>query len=255
MRFGQRLLRVETSVSTNEALLGHEFQHEPEGVSLLALSQTSGKGRGGRVWHSPPGGMYLSVLLRPPQADGLTLLGALAVIQLLEKELGCAVGLRWPNDVLLNHRKVAGILPRAIFKGQSLERAVLGIGLNVYAPVKDYCLTLGEATSLLEEGCSVESTPEGVGRLALSLLAQLEALYFGPFAAGGARLLAELCNPYLTGVDSGEGVLVHDDGTVLKRFGPIAGLGPDGGLKFLDGGRLSALGPEERFRIHPLDDR
>lgn len=115
----------------------------PEGVCVIAGAQTSGRGRMGRTWFSPPGtALYMSLLLRPtflPAARGgwLAMLSALAVrggAQGMLDASGCPeadLALKWPNDVLLGGRKVAGILLESAFAGDGLERVVVGVGLNV----------------------------------------------------------------------------------------------------------------------------
>jgi BirA family biotin operon repressor/biotin-[acetyl-CoA-carboxylase] ligase len=109
-----------------------------EGLVVLADAQTAGRGRAGRNWYSPPGqSLYLSILLRPdlpPRRIGwLTMLGALAVADAISQFsiLNSQLRLKWPNDVLLNGKKVAGVLVESSLTGDRLDYAVLGIGLNV----------------------------------------------------------------------------------------------------------------------------
>ncbi|AKT41868.1 biotin--[acetyl-CoA-carboxylase] ligase [Chondromyces crocatus] len=116
----------------------------PQGATFLADEQTSGRGRGGHRWHSPPGeNLYLSVVLRPrvppTAAAPISLVCGLAVATLVERALApredtaAHVAVKWPNDVLVNGRKIAGILVEGQIRGDTLQSLVVGIGLNVSA--------------------------------------------------------------------------------------------------------------------------
>ena len=135
----------------------------PEGTVVLADAQTAGRGRAGHTWHSPPGqSLYLSVVLRPrirpSQAGWITMSAALAVIDTLEDLRDTApatpfvAALKWFNDVLLNGRKVCGILVESSVTGDQFDYAALGIGLNVNATFDDAPSEVRQrATSLQRE--------------------------------------------------------------------------------------------------------
>jgi len=125
---GHKLYYVPQTGSTNDDayLLGVEGM--PEGTVVLADSQTSGKGRMARVWHSPAGSnIYTSIVLRPSlqpaDAPQISLVAGVAVAELLE--------LKWPNDVLVGGRKICGILAQMKTVGQDVDFVVVGIGVNV----------------------------------------------------------------------------------------------------------------------------
>jgi BirA family biotin operon repressor/biotin-[acetyl-CoA-carboxylase] ligase len=125
-RFGRPYLYEEACESTQK-LLGAGLD---EGAAAVCNVQTEGRGRLGRGWETPPGTAILcSVLLKPPagraQAE-LSLVAGLAAAETVERALGLAVQLKWPNDVMVNRRKVAGVLAEA-----SGDVVVLGIGVNV----------------------------------------------------------------------------------------------------------------------------
>jgi BirA family transcriptional regulator, biotin operon repressor / biotin---[acetyl-CoA-carboxylase] ligase len=104
------------------------------GAVVIADEQLKGRGRRNRDWQTPPGtALALSVILRPqPGAiSQVTMLGALAVAELLEGLGADGVTIKWPNDVRLNGRKVSGVLPEAAWEGERLLGVVLGVGLNV----------------------------------------------------------------------------------------------------------------------------
>ncbi len=108
----------------------------PEGLAILADRQTAGRGRRGRAWASPPGvGLYTSILLRPAQplarASLLTLVAGLAVAEGIGEVADREVRLKWPNDVLVDGRKVAGILTEMASVDAWVSQVVVGIGINV----------------------------------------------------------------------------------------------------------------------------
>jgi BirA family biotin operon repressor/biotin-[acetyl-CoA-carboxylase] ligase len=142
----------------------------PELAVVLAEAQTAGRGRQGRAWASPRGNLHLSVLLRPPTrlAGLLPLLGGVATAQALA-ELGAHARLKWPNDVLVGERKMAGILAEASSGPQGVEWVALGIGANLHPSVP---LPEG-ATSLCAETGRVVEPAEA----AAAVLRQLRVWY------------------------------------------------------------------------------
>lgn len=105
-----------------------------EGVTLILDRQTGGRGRLGRSFHSPEGGLYLSTLLRPtdPNPGHITCCAAVAAARAIESLCGAAIEIKWVNDLYLNGRKVAGILAEGVLASDgSLRAVVLGIGINV----------------------------------------------------------------------------------------------------------------------------
>lgn len=133
---------VEETVSTNTALRNLAESGAPEGSVYLAGCQTGGKGRMGRSFYSPGGtGLYLSLLLRPvswepARAAQLTAAAAAAMSESIRAVTGKESGIKWVNDLLLDGKKVCGILTEAAFSMESgvLEYAVVGLGVNVYIP-------------------------------------------------------------------------------------------------------------------------
>lgn len=107
----------------------------PEGTVVLAEEQSAGRGRRGRTWFSPSGlNLYASVLLRPPiGARELPLFSFLASLALVDafEEHGAQAGLKWPNDILVDGKKVAGTLVESSMRGEQVEYAVLGVGVNL----------------------------------------------------------------------------------------------------------------------------
>jgi BirA family transcriptional regulator, biotin operon repressor / biotin---[acetyl-CoA-carboxylase] ligase len=132
----------------------------PAGTVVLAEEQTAGRGRDGRTWRSPPGGVWLGMLLRPPPAlpaaGVLSLRVGLVLADVVEAVLGVRptslsgprAGLKWPNDVLIDDRKVAGILCESRWQGDALQWLAVGIGVNVAneipAELGDRAVALGD---------------------------------------------------------------------------------------------------------------
>ena len=168
--------------STNSTARKMASEGAPEGTVVIAEEQTEGKGRLGRIWQSPPGGLYLSIILRPPpDIDGtsaIPLLAGLAVSKAISTSAAVITSLKWPNDVLIRERKVCGILSESSFKGEKLEFIVVGIGINVRALEMPFLADERAATSLEEEGSVVE-----LKEIRNDLLCILDMLY-GRFLEG-----------------------------------------------------------------------
>lgn len=126
--------------STNDEAARWAAADAPDCALVIADEQTAGRGRGSRRWFTPPGAaLAFSLILRPDypalsdQLSRLNGLGALAVCQTLQQTYQLPAQIKWPNDVLLNRRKVAGVLPESKWLGDQLSAVVLGIGINITA--------------------------------------------------------------------------------------------------------------------------
>lgn len=147
---------VEEMPSTNTALKEQAQQGAPIGTTLIAERQTGGRGRLGRTFHSPEGGLYLSTLLRPTAMDParITCAAAVAAARAIESLCDARIDIKWVNDLYLNGRKLAGILAEGVFAPDGhLTAVVLGIGINVYNPLPADLSAI--ATSLGNEGYSL----------------------------------------------------------------------------------------------------
>ena len=136
-RIGRKLYGYATTDSTMEVAHRLGAAGEPEGSAVFAEAQSKGRGRLGRTWMSPAGqGIYVSVIVRPALAIAsaplLTLLAAVAVVEAIRESTGLAAQIKWPNDVLLGERKVAGILTEVTAELNRIHAAIIGIGLNVH---------------------------------------------------------------------------------------------------------------------------
>lgn len=165
--------------STNELAKAMARAGASEGTVVVAEAQTEGKGRLGRDWHSPPAtGIWMSVILRPAlaprSATRLTLAAAVAVAGAIRQVAAVAVGIKWPNDIVVGSRKLCGILTEMELDEERIHFAVVGIGINVNTAADQFPPELRSvATSLAaERGEPVPRAP-----LAAAVLARLEEAY------------------------------------------------------------------------------
>ncbi|MBY0370029.1 biotin--[acetyl-CoA-carboxylase] ligase [bacterium] len=177
-----KVLTVESVDSTNVELRRlHKKGQAGQGTVLIAGAQTAGRGRGENRWHSPRGGLFFSVLLTPLQAKratDLSLLAGVAVAQTVRNLLPKAVdvGLKWPNDCLLNWKKVGGILCEVIPESKE-GLCVVGVGINVNTPAAELQPFLRRpfsATSFMEE---CPDSLFAVDKVAEALIFKFDALY------------------------------------------------------------------------------
>jgi len=200
----------------------------PEGTVVIAEQQTAGRGRLGRQWHSPPGvNLYCSIVLRPPLAPAavpqLALVVGVGVAAAVRETTGADARIKWPNDVLIDGRKVAGVLTEMESEVDRVHHVVAGIGVNVNAPRGAFPRALRDKASslLVATGSRVDRA-----RFTAALLAAVEARYGRYLQAGFASVRSEWESySSLTGstvrVVAPEGEI---DGTVL-------GLDDDGALR------------------------
>lgn len=148
------LPRVEARQAVTSTMdLAHQIAAEgaPAGTLVLAEEQSGGRGRSGRVWRSAPGaGLWLSLVERPRTADGLDVLSlrvGLRLAPVLERWTAGPVALKWPNDLFVGGRKLAGVLIEARWRGAQPDWVAIGVGINLVAP-RD----LPDATALVDAG-------------------------------------------------------------------------------------------------------
>ncbi|MGB2813729.1 MAG: biotin--[acetyl-CoA-carboxylase] ligase [Dehalococcoidales bacterium] len=150
---GQRVLYFPSRSSTMVAARQEARQMAAEGTVVITGEQTAGKGRVKRVWLSPRGSIALSVVLYPDvsQLPYLIMIASVAAARSIEMVTGLETQLKWPNDVLVNGRKVCGILIENELKGSRVAWAVIGIGINVNIRMEDFPEVAAMATSLYDE--------------------------------------------------------------------------------------------------------
>lgn len=237
---GRRLVCLATTTSTNSDAFRLAEQDAVEGTVILSDGQSSGKGRLGRVWSSPEGvNLYCSVILRPGimpyEAPQLTFLSAVAVARTIELVSDLKPEIKWPNDVLIKGKKVAGLLNEMNAETDVINFVILGIGVNLNMTAEQFPPDLRHpATSILLES----GRPVGRARFAALLMGELDRLYrdfrtngFGPVRAEwqqrcnahGRELAisdggADVVKGMFAGIDSYGALLVAGAGGKIERI-------------------------------------
>ncbi|MBI4435875.1 MAG: biotin--[acetyl-CoA-carboxylase] ligase [Candidatus Omnitrophica bacterium] len=224
---GRQVLSYDMVASTNDVAYDLGKKGAREGTVVVSEGQTKGKGRLGRSWVSPKGkGIYFSILLRPilpPQSiPKLTLLAALSVARAIRQITNLTPQIRWPNDLLLNGKKVSGILTEMSAEQDRVHFVVVGIGVNVNTTAE---FLPKEGTSLkIETGSFISRIP-----LAQSLLEAFDTLY-RDFKEGKTdealeecRKLSAILGTHVTveqvhGKKEGYAVDIDSEGALLLRF-------------------------------------
>jgi BirA family biotin operon repressor/biotin-[acetyl-CoA-carboxylase] ligase len=232
-----RLRRFATIDSTNRWLLDQARAGEPEGLVAVADEQTAGRGRRGRTWSAAPGSSLLvSVLVRPSldaeRVHLVTMAAAVALADAIARVAGVTAALKWPNDLVVDDRKLAGILAEAeISSGGDVSAVVVGVGCNVSWDVVPSDL-VGLATACnLEAGRPVDRAElldvylEQLGSR-LDDLASVEHDYPERLATLGRRVRVDLGDRVLvgtaTGVDAAGRLLVDPDDSQAGEGGVVA---------------------------------
>ncbi|MDR3091128.1 MAG: biotin--[acetyl-CoA-carboxylase] ligase [Clostridiales bacterium] len=224
MLIGNKILRYAEIDSTNaEVKRLAEISAVENGNVVAAALQTAGRGRRGRLWESPLGGLYFSVFLTPPNLPNLAghiamLTGASVASVVNELAPGAPCRLKWCNDVVApgrggqGWRKLSGLLAESVFFGEELEYIIMGIGININS------VSQPNSVSCLELGAGV--SPEGLLPLVLRELDKNYALLGTAGFEAVSGKYRELC------VNVGKEVRVFIDAQVTEGF--CRGITPDG---------------------------
>jgi len=224
--------------STNDDARALARADAAEGTVVLASAQTAGRGRLGREWVSPTGGAYFSAVLRPDVApadvSALSLVVGLGIARGLER-LGVDARLKWPNDVLLSGRKLAGVLLEMAAEADAVEWVVAGVGLNIHRPAET---TAADNAAYLSDGTS------GIG-IAMAVAVVLDGIAetYDEWGASGFSCLRDEFDARSCLV--GEAVMVSDrDGTV-RASGMVCGVDELGRLLVAGGDGVDAISAGE----------
>jgi BirA family biotin operon repressor/biotin-[acetyl-CoA-carboxylase] ligase len=179
--FGRRLHWLDTTTSTNDVAAHLAERGAAEGTTVAADAQTAGRGRLGRTWFSPPGaGLYVSIILRPsgdlsarsnPSAF-LTLASGVAIAEGVRTSTGLPAEIKWPNDVMIGRRKLAGILAEAAAQGGRLQHVIVGFGVNLQNT--SFPLELADRATSIE---AETSRPAERGQIFSQILIAFSARY------------------------------------------------------------------------------
>lgn len=245
-KFGVEFYCHRTLGSTNDEAIRLARQGAPEGTLVVADEQKAGRGRAGRHWLTPPGAaLALSVVLRPaPEAvtgGGLMTLGSLAVAEALETE-GLRPRVKWPNDVLVEGRKLAGVLVEASWTEANLDFAVCGIGVNVRPASVPSDQQVDYPATCVEAALGRRIDRE---KLLLAILTALDRWYC---KIGSHEMLGALQERLAF---ARQRVTIQTVGT-QEITGRVLGLAPDGRLRLeTDGGEVMLIGAEAAH-LRPL---
>ncbi|MGH7583762.1 MAG: biotin--[acetyl-CoA-carboxylase] ligase [Gemmatimonadales bacterium] len=221
------LIRLGAVASTMEEAHRRAQDGAPHGTAILAREQTAGRGTRGRAWSSPPGGLWLSVIARPGRADAveaLSLRVGLAVAAALELAHPALprLGVKWPNDIVVDRRKLAGILCEARWGGCRCLWVVVGLGVNVRNPIPAEIADRAVALSVWDPGADPDALAGPIA--AVTALAAREA---GPLDDPELRAFA--LRDALAGVrivepvaGSAEGITAAGALRVRTDAGPLA---------------------------------
>jgi BirA family transcriptional regulator, biotin operon repressor / biotin---[acetyl-CoA-carboxylase] ligase len=238
---GNRFLYFLTLTSTNEHARELAEDGWPEGTVVLSEEQTAGKGRAGRSWHSVPGlGLHFSIILKPSMPPDkvplVTLMAAVAAARAL-REGGHDASLKWPNDVVLGGRKIAGVLADARLRPGAPADVVVGLGLNVNHEEGDF------PPDLLPRAGSIRMYAGAVQdrtSLLAAILIRLDDMYAG-LRDGSSESASSLIGAFSTlcPMSKGARVTVHGEGDPL--VGETAGMTPEGALRVIAPGGVREI--------------
>ncbi|MCW3489162.1 biotin--[acetyl-CoA-carboxylase] ligase [Dethiobacter alkaliphilus] len=226
---GKKVYHYREVDSTNRVARELARAGEAEGAVVLAEAQSAGRGRLGRAWNSPCGGIWLSLILRPKlppyKAQLLTLMAAVAATEATAAVSAVTPGIKWPNDLMINGKKLAGILTEVSAEMEQLNYIVLGLGINANIPADWFAGELEQiATSIMAQ------SGEAVSRVAWvqAFLRNMEQEYMQAEQIGFEDVLKRWRRYSVTlgkGVDvqladhreSGTAVDIDEQGALLVR--------------------------------------
>ncbi len=188
------------------------------GTAVIAGEQLEGRGSRGRGWHSPPGGLWMSVVFRPPAVEGIEAISlrvGLAVAEAIQARVPTPLRLKWPNDLMLGDRKLGGVLCEARWQGDALAWVAVGLGMNIRNRIPDELGTVAISLSDLIPAITVEEIADPV-------LAALRELDLGTGRLSPAELNRFARRDWLRGRTIREPVAgnvtgVGEDGALLVR--------------------------------------
>ncbi len=238
-----RVTIVPETGSTNADLLAAARRGEPAGAVLVADHQTAGRGRMGRTWEAPPGASLLcSVLFRPGEGGApaephrCTQAVGVAAVRTCEEELGFTADLKWPNDVFVGDRKLAGVLAEAVVEHGRITAVVVGLGMNLTWPDP----MPGELAATAISANHLTGAPVDRDRVLAAVLERLAATDWDALPAEYRRRLGTLGQRVVAHLPAGE-----VDGTAVD-------VTADGALVLAldDGSRREIVaGDVERMRV------
>lgn len=160
-----RFYRYERVGSTMDVIHELAAGGAEAGTAVVAAEQLEGRGSRGRSWHSPLGGLWLSLLFRPPAVGAIevmSLRAGLTVAEALDSLVSHPLQLKWPNDLMLGGRKVGGVLCEARWQGETLGWIAVGIGMNIRNRVPEELSSEAVSLESVRPGASVEEVADAL---------------------------------------------------------------------------------------------
>lgn len=246
-RWGGFILTLDRAGSTNDVARELARRGAPHGSLFIAKEQSGGRGRFRRPWISLPGGLYLSVLLRPESSAHVSLLPHLASVAAAEALIAASsldIELRWPNDLYSGGRKLGGILCEGSFKGAEPEVFVVGIGINVHVRAEQFPPEVEvRATDLSELGLDGDD-------VTADIVARLESWW----RAGEPDRIVARFRELAEGARGRRLLVQPRDGETYEAVS--RGIADDGGLVIeIDDGGERILYSEDVIQLRDSDER
>jgi len=243
---GTEIIYFDEIDSTNNEAKRLAREGAKEGTLVVADKQTSGKGRLGRVWTSPAGeGIWMSLILRPnilpSEASQLTLIAGVNMCDAIKKVTGLDAKIKWPNDIVVNGKKVCGILTEMSAQVEGIEFVVIGIGVNVN--MKEFPNELPYATSLAIEGMREFSRKKIIG----VFLESFEEDYYAYTKVPNLLFIKERYEENCITLGKTVKLIARDEETIAKALeinkeGALVVELQDGSIKEVSTGEVSVRG-------------
>jgi len=218
---GHRRIDLIECGSTNDEAAKLARDGAAHGTVVIAERQTAGRGRDGRAWQSPPGGLYLSAILRPalPLVDVPPLTLAIGVGACdAAREHGAAAQLKWPNDIYVAGKKLAGVLVEAQSQGHRLESVIVGIGVNLATtPDLDTATSLGNVDRAAFTTCLLAHVEHWIDRYVATGIAAIVPAWQARMMANLVLRAGELVGS-LVGLDVDGALLIRDGYGTIHRI-------------------------------------
>ncbi len=224
------IVYLETTTSTSDVARALPCIQDKHGTLIVAEEQTAGRGRKKNRWFSPKGkGLYFTLVLNPPEMSNvqlITLAAGVALTEAMENTCGLATKLKWPNDVYVRDRKLAGILTEAISRGKKLLAILVGIGINVNHEKGDLAEEIRNVSTSLKIAANKTVSRE---ELLVNVLKSLDLAYRKLLRGSSGEILKCWLEKaaYL-----GERVVVTNENTSIE--GEFIGLSNEGALLLRD---------------------
>lgn len=167
--------------STNTIAKFLSMQNNENGTVVISEKQTKGKGRTGKDWESPLGGIWLSIIMKPNVDQSkfplITLATGVAVAKTLEKISVENPKIKWPNDIMINGKKVCGILTESVTKSNKIENVIIGVGIDVNLETSQFPNELKEITTTLKEELEKECDENLIIKIFLEEFEKISELF------------------------------------------------------------------------------